>query len=117
MQEFEPGKPWKVKLYNFIKPKHIQAEVSFKGSQIKSIEDDPSITPGSVARSPLSINSAPKEADIFNSTGKNSPTDLPPLSLSSSTWSFNPNQNFPRYLKNFNKKKNIIKAYQIFVRE
>ncbi|EDV33650.2 uncharacterized protein Dana_GF19039, isoform D [Drosophila ananassae] len=78
VQEFEPGKPW-------------------KGSQIKSIEDDPSITPGSVARSPLSINSAPKEADIFNSTGKNSPTDLPPLSLSSSTWSFNPNQNFPSW--------------------
>ncbi|KAH8335847.1 hypothetical protein KR074_006314 [Drosophila pseudoananassae] len=94
VQEFEPGKPWKVKLYNCIKPKHIQAEVYFKGSQIKSIEDDPSITPGSVARSPLSINPTPKETDIFNNTGKNSPTDLPPLSLSSSTWSFNPNQNF-----------------------
>ncbi|XP_054091644.1 protein Gawky isoform X2 [Zeugodacus cucurbitae] len=78
VQEFEPGKPW-------------------KGSQIKSIEDDPSITPGSVARSPLSINSTPKEADIFANPSKNSPTDLTPLSLSSSTWSFNPsssNQNF-----------------------
>ncbi|EDW99326.1 protein Gawky isoform X1 [Drosophila yakuba] len=80
VQEFEPGKPW-------------------KGSQIKSIEDDPSITPGSVARSPLSINSTPKDADIF-ATGKNSPTDLPPLSLSSSTWSFNPNQNFPSWSDN-----------------
>ncbi|XP_017062674.1 protein Gawky [Drosophila eugracilis] len=80
VQEFEPGKPW-------------------KGSQIKSIEDDPSITPGSVARSPLSINSTPKDADIFASTGKNSPTDLP-LSLSSSTWSFNPNQNFPSWSDN-----------------
>ncbi|KAH8269795.1 hypothetical protein KR018_008133 [Drosophila ironensis] len=78
VQEFEPGKPW-------------------KGSQIKSIEDDPSITPGSVARSPLSINSTPKDADIFANPGKNSPTDLPPLSLSSSTWSFNPNQNFPSW--------------------
>ncbi|KAH8309909.1 hypothetical protein KR059_003557 [Drosophila kikkawai] len=88
VQEFEPGKPW-------------------KGSQIKSIEDDPSITPGSVARSPLSINPTPKDADniLFNNTtttttGKNSPTDLPPLSLSSSTWSFNPNQNFPSWSDN-----------------
>uniref|UniRef100_A0A1I8NHN0 UBA domain-containing protein n=1 Tax=Musca domestica TaxID=7370 RepID=A0A1I8NHN0_MUSDO len=80
VQEFEPGKPW-------------------KGSQIKSIEDDPSITPGSVARSPLAINATPKDADIFaNATSKNSPTDLPTLGLTtSSTWSFNPpnnNQNF-----------------------
>ncbi|XP_037045653.1 protein Gawky isoform X3 [Bradysia coprophila] len=66
--EFEPGKPW-------------------KGSQIKTIEDDPSITPGSVARSPLSI--AAKD-DLFAPSSKTSPTDLPPLSLSSSTWSFNP---------------------------
>ncbi|KAH8272446.1 hypothetical protein KR044_002972 [Drosophila immigrans] len=98
VQEFEPGKPWKVTvelhpvINNIPKQKFI-----FKGSQIKSIEDDPSITPGSVARSPLSINPTPKDADIFaNTTGKSSPTELPPLSLSSSTWSFNPNQNFPR---------------------
>ncbi|KAL5289855.1 TNRC6C.2 family protein [Megaselia abdita] len=84
--EFEPGKPW-------------------KGSQLKNIEDDPSITPGSVARSPLSINPMPKDAaEIFttNQTNKNSPTDLPPLSLSSSTWSFNPslsNQNFARLVE------------------
>lgn len=78
VQEFEPGKPW-------------------KGSQIKSIEDDPSITPGSVARSPLSINPTPKEADIFANASNTSPTDLPTLPLSSTTWSFNPNtsnQNF-----------------------
>ncbi|KAH8256375.1 hypothetical protein KR032_005303 [Drosophila birchii] len=88
VQEFEPGKPW-------------------KGSQIKSIEDDPSITPGSVARSPLSINPTPKDAEniLFTNTttttaGKNSPTDLPALSLSSSTWSFNPNQNFPSWSDN-----------------
>ncbi|XP_033150541.1 protein Gawky isoform X1 [Drosophila busckii] len=81
VQEFEPGKPW-------------------KGSQIKTIEDDPSITPGSVARSPLSINPTPKDADIFANTGKSSPTDLPALSLSSSTWSFNPNQNFPSWSDN-----------------
>ncbi|KAM7341442.1 trinucleotide repeat containing adaptor protein gawky isoform 2-T2 [Cochliomyia hominivorax] len=83
VQEFEPGKPWK----------------------IKSIEDDPSITPGSVARSPLSINPTPKDADIFsNAASKNSPTDLPSLGLtSSSTWSFNPsssNQNFPSWSDN-----------------
>lgn len=87
VQEFEPGKPW-------------------KGSQIKSIEDDPSITPGSVAtRSPLSINPTPKDADIFsNAASKNSPTELPSLGLtSSSTWSFNPsssNQNFPSWSDN-----------------
>ncbi|XP_030379857.1 protein Gawky isoform X2 [Scaptodrosophila lebanonensis] len=80
VQEFEPGKPW-------------------KGSQIKNIEDDPSITPGSVARSPLSINPTPKDADIFANPGKNSPTDLP-LSLTSSTWSFTPNQNFQSWADN-----------------
>ncbi|XP_037952766.1 protein Gawky isoform X2 [Teleopsis dalmanni] len=81
VQEFEPGKPWK----------------------IKNIEDDPSITPGSVARSPLSINPTPKDADIFANASKNSPTDLPPLSLSSSTWSFNPtpnSQNFSSWSEN-----------------
>lgn len=63
------------------------------------IEDDPSITPGSVARSPLAIGVSSKDAtDIFgqpqhggnNGAGKLSPTNLPPLSLSSSTWSYNP---------------------------
>ncbi|XP_050540976.1 protein Gawky isoform X3 [Daktulosphaira vitifoliae] len=80
--EFEPGKPW-------------------KGNQMKNIEDDPTITPGSVVRSPLSLAATIKDSnnsDIFNSGGKTSPTssqsavDMPltPLSLSSSTWSFNP---------------------------
>ncbi|XP_055545594.1 protein Gawky-like isoform X1 [Wyeomyia smithii] len=69
--EFEPGKPWKV-----------------KGAQMK-IDEDPSITPGSVARSPLSI-SAVKEADLFGTGGKSSPTDT--MGLTSSTWSFNPSQ-------------------------
>ncbi|XP_015596287.1 trinucleotide repeat-containing gene 6C protein isoform X2 [Cephus cinctus] len=72
--EFEPGKPWKM----------------------KSIEDDPSITPGSVVRSPLSL-AAIKDPDaIFSSSTKTSPppqsanvdTSIP--SLSNSTWSFNP---------------------------
>ncbi|XP_055689927.1 protein Gawky isoform X3 [Lutzomyia longipalpis] len=74
--EFEPGKPW-------------------KGSQMKTIEEDPSITPGSVARSPLSISA--KESDLFTGSSKTSPTDMQPISLSSSTWSFNPSasqQNF-----------------------
>ncbi|XP_034939131.1 trinucleotide repeat-containing gene 6C protein isoform X3 [Chelonus insularis] len=74
--EFEPGKPW-------------------KGTQMKNIEDDPSITPGSVVRS-LSL-AAIKDPDaIFSSSSKTSPppaqnvdaTTIP--SLSSSTWSFNP---------------------------
>lgn len=70
--EFEPGKPW-------------------KGAQMK-IDEDPSITPGSVARSPLSIATA-KEADLFGSAGgiaKVSPTDS--MGLASSTWGFNPPQ-------------------------
>uniref|UniRef100_A0A0A9Y428 Protein Gawky n=1 Tax=Lygus hesperus TaxID=30085 RepID=A0A0A9Y428_LYGHE len=77
--EFEPGKPW-------------------KGNPLKSIEDDPSLTPGSVMPSPLSIPSL-KDTQILSSSasmqGKASPTtssslDLCPLPLSSSTWSFNP---------------------------
>ena len=51
------------------------------------IEDDPTITPGSVARSPLSIATA-KESDLFTTSGKTSPTDA--INLTSSTWSFNP---------------------------
>lgn len=71
-----------------------------QGSQMKTIEDDPSITPGSVARSPLSI--AAKEADLFAPSSKTSPTDLPPLSLSSSTWSFNPSgSNQPHFTRYF----------------
>ncbi|XP_034242779.1 protein Gawky isoform X1 [Thrips palmi] len=72
--EFEPGKPWK---------------------GMKSIEDDPNITPGSVGRSPLSL-AALKEPEMFPSGGvsKTSPTSsggeiITPLSLSSSsTWSY-----------------------------
>jgi trinucleotide repeat-containing gene 6 protein len=52
------------------------------------IEDDPTITPGSVARSPLSI--AAKESDLFATSSKTSPTES--LNLSSSTWSFNNSQ-------------------------
>ncbi|KAG8224851.1 hypothetical protein J437_LFUL005454 [Ladona fulva] len=88
--EFEPGKPW-------------------KGTQMKSIEDDPTITPGSVVRSPLSLPNI-KDTEIFGGGGgsggnvvggsgsKSSmpivssamEAPIPPLSLSSSTWSFNP---------------------------
>lgn len=71
--EFEPGKPW-------------------KGNQLKSIEDDPSITPGSVVRSPLSIATI-KDTELFNMNPSKSPPPgdtIQPLSLSSSTWSFNP---------------------------
>lgn len=58
----------------------------FQGTQMKNVEDDPSITPGSVARNPLSI-SAAKESDLFGNSSKTSPSEI---SLSSSTWSFNP---------------------------
>ncbi|XP_053663220.1 protein Gawky-like [Anopheles marshallii] len=67
--EFEPGKPW-------------------KGTQATRIEDDPTITPGSVARNPLSI-AAAKESNLFGggsgsgaNNSKSSPTESP--------WSFNP---------------------------
>lgn len=60
-----------------------------------------------MARSPLSIGAAAAAAaaaaakdaasavssDLFTgNSSKTSPTDLPPLSLTSSTWSFNPTQ-------------------------
>lgn len=64
----------------------------FKGNQLKSIEDDPSITPGSVVRSPLSIATI-KDTELFNMNPSKSPPPgdtIQPLSLSSSTWSFNP---------------------------
>ncbi|KAL1116327.1 hypothetical protein AAG570_005822 [Ranatra chinensis] len=82
--EFEPGKPW-------------------KGNTLKSIEDDPSLTPGSVLRSPLSLAATIKDPVLSSGgggAGKASPTTstpidilpIPPLSLSSSAsvWSFNP---------------------------
>ncbi|XP_055545590.1 protein Gawky-like isoform X1 [Wyeomyia smithii] len=77
--EFEPGKPW-------------------KGTLPTRIEDDPTITPGSVARSPLSIVSA-KESNLFansNSTSNNNNNatnskSSPTESITSSTWSYNPN--------------------------
>lgn len=59
-----------------------------QGTQATRIEDDPTITPGSVARNPLSI-AAAKESNLFGgsaasaaSNSKSSPTE--------STWSFNP---------------------------
>lgn len=69
----------------------------FQGTQIKSVEDDPSMTPGSVARSPLSLATI-KDTEILSSSSKSSPPDtstvtmhtIPPLSLSSSPWTFNP---------------------------
>ncbi|XP_055600693.1 protein Gawky-like [Uranotaenia lowii] len=76
--EFEPGKPW-------------------KGTQTTRIEDDPTITPGSVARSPLSI-AAAKESNLFaNSNSSNNNNNVinskssPTESIPSSTWSYNPN--------------------------
>ena len=60
---------------------------------MKSIEDDPSMTPGSVVRSPLSIATI-KDNELFNMTSNKSPPlggdALPPLSIGSNTWTFNP---------------------------
>lgn len=67
----------------------------FQGTQIKSVEDDPSMTPGSVARSPLSLATI-KDTEILSSSSKSSPPatstvdPVPPLSLSNSPWTFNP---------------------------
>ncbi|MPC96907.1 Protein Gawky [Portunus trituberculatus] len=63
---------------------------------MKNIEDDPNITPGSVTRSPLSLNI--KDSELLSSISKTPTTNtvsdmtshLPSLSLSSNTWSFNP---------------------------
>lgn len=59
---------------------------------MKSIEDDPAITPGSVVRSPLSLAAIKDTSDIFGSSnqGKASPTTPSERSLSSSTWSYPP---------------------------
>ncbi|KAG6450365.1 protein Gawky [Manduca sexta] len=65
--EFEPGKPW-------------------KGNQMKTVEEDPAMTPGSVVRSPLSL-AAIKDTEML--TGKTSPPGGE-RSLSSSTWSYAP---------------------------
>ncbi|XP_055638376.1 protein Gawky-like [Toxorhynchites rutilus septentrionalis] len=80
--EFEPGKPWKV-----------------KGVQMK-IDDDPSITPGSVARSPLSI-AAAKDTDLFGTGSKASPNET--MGLTPSTWSFNPTQPTGKLIVSANK--------------
>lgn len=61
---------------------------------MKSIEDDPSMTPGSVVRSPLSIATIKDNNELFNMSSNKSPPlgndALTPLSLSSNTWTFNP---------------------------
>ncbi|GBP38396.1 Protein Gawky [Eumeta japonica] len=76
--EFEPGKPW-------------------KGNQLKNVEDDPAITPGSVVRSPLSL-AAIKDTDML--AGKTSPpAGNSSNSLSSSTWSYAPPASTPSTLK------------------
>ncbi|KAI1291900.1 Protein Gawky [Halotydeus destructor] len=75
--EFEPGKPW-------------------KGSQMKNIEDDPHITPGSVNRSPLSVNTifsnewSAKMSPTASSTSGPNDAMATSLSLSSNTWAFPP---------------------------
>jgi trinucleotide repeat-containing gene 6 protein len=78
--EFEPGKPW-------------------KGNQIlKTVEDDPTLTPGSVVRSPLSMATIKDTSEIFvkNSSPPSVVSSIAsdqlstPLSLNSDTWSFTP---------------------------
>ncbi|CAL1294287.1 unnamed protein product [Larinioides sclopetarius] len=70
--EFEPGKPWK------------------GTSRIKNFEDDPHVTPGSIAKSPLSLNSI-KDSDLFTwNTKQNVPNLSTSSSLTSSTWTFSP---------------------------
>jgi len=78
--EFEPGKPW-------------------KGTQmIKSVDDDPTLTPGSVVRSPLSL-AAIKDSDFLSKNSTSTISSMPSDSLvsplislqsSSNPWSFTP---------------------------
>ena len=84
--EFEPGKPW-------------------KGVSGMKIEDDPHITPGSVTRSPFSVNTIRDPAiltGLYNNwsakgaspTSMNSDILAPSVGLSSNaTWAFNTNAN------------------------
>lgn len=60
--------------------------------QLKNIEDDPTITPGSVTPSPL-LTSMTKASSSISS-------DLPSLSLASSTWSYTPQQHSADAIKN-----------------
>lgn len=69
--EFEPGKPWKGTL------------------RIKNFEDDPHVTPGSIAKSPLSLNSI-KDSELFTWNTKQNASNLSTSSLTSSTWTFSP---------------------------
>lgn len=73
-----------------------RGEYMNKKFQMKNIEDDPTITPGSVTRSPLSLGI--KDSELLSSISKTPTTNtvsdmtshLTSLSLSSNTWSFNP---------------------------
>ena len=67
IEEFVPGKPW-------------------QGSGIKSVEDDPHITPGSVTRSRLSVNTI--KEDYLTNLGKM--TSGSPVETDASTWSIGP---------------------------
>ncbi|XP_043210594.1 protein Gawky-like [Amphibalanus amphitrite] len=73
--EFEPGKPWKM----------------------KSADDDPTLTPGAAARSPLGLAGAAGSSQdlLAMQTGKASPTATTADGFGSSTWSFNPNGGKP----------------------
>lgn len=66
--EFEPGKPW-------------------KGTQIKSSDDDPHLTPGSVNRSIISLNNFQNNWPSKNNTTSNL------HSSTTNTWSYNNNSN------------------------
>lgn len=94
--EFEPGKPW-------------------KGASLRNIEDDPNVTPGSIARSPLSISTI-KDPMLLNWSSKMSPgttaDSLTSLSLSSSTWAFTPpsTTNIYNAADNGNNKQTTVKA-------
>ena len=67
--EFEPGKPW-------------------KGPGLKNPDDDPTLTPGSVAPSALDLMSSKANASLTSSSG-NSNLAENTLGLTSPTWSFN----------------------------
>ena len=60
---------------------------------MKSADDDPTLTPGAAARTPLGLSGAGGSSQdlLAMQTGKASPTVTSADSFGSSTWSFNPN--------------------------
>ena len=80
--EFEPGKPW-------------------KGNQMKSVEEDPTLTPGSALSSLVTLKDNDMYTNALSAPKSSSPTNSIVDNLGSAAWGFNssstPHGNFSRY--------------------